>query len=482
MDAAWLENLRARLREREIDLDALLREIVEQATEHMLADRGTLYLVDHARNELVSRVAKLYEIAEIRLRIGEGIAGTVAKTGASIIVKDNSEDPRLARRFDEMTGYRTRTVLTVPVCNSAGTVIAVLQLLNKAGGDFDRNDQDMLLTLGEGVADLLNETSLRSQLHPNLRQPLSFVFNHIVGESAAMTRVYDRTRRAAGTAATVLITGESGTGKELIARAIHYNSDRREAPFVKVDCAALPEGLIENELFGHTRGAFTGADRDVDGKVQAAKSGTLFLDEVGELPLSVQGKLLRLVQDQSFFKVGSSVEGKADLRFVAATNRNLADEVTEGRFRQDLFYRLRVVEIGLPPLRDRGGGDLDRLLDHFLFEFSHRHGRGRMTMHPDARAELHAHNWPGNVRELENAVESAVVMSPDSEIRLDSVHLSPATPAFGHAAFNSSDDISLRDLERAYIEHILDKHEGNRSHAAAALGIGRNTLIRKLKE
>ncbi len=481
MDRQWLSDLRARLTGRRVDLDALLRQIIDQATERMAADRGTLYLVDHARNELVSRVAKLYEIAEIRLRIGEGLAGTVARTGTAIILRDGDDDPRLARRFDETTGYRTRNMLVVPICDASGTVIAVLQLLNKAKGDFDRADQDDLLAIGEGIAELLDATSLRSQLVPELRQPLSFRFNHIVGESAVMQKIYDRTLRAAATDATVLVAGESGTGKELIARAIHDNSGRRDAPFVKVDCAALPESLIENELFGHVRGAFTGADRDSEGKVHAAHGGTLFLDEVGELPSSVQGKLLRLIQDQTFFRVGAQEASQANLRFVAATNRNLAGEVADGQFRQDLFYRLRVVEIALPPLRARGGGDLDRLIDHFVFEFARRHERPGMRLHPDARAELHGHPWPGNVRELENALESAVVMAPGDMITPDCLQLVSEVVNMGSVGFSSPDDLSLEALELRYLRHVIDKHDGNKSQAARVLGIGRNTLNRKLK-
>lgn len=484
MDTAWLAQLRGRLEEQEVDLDQVLRELVSEATRHLRADRGTLYLVDHARNELVSRVARLEEIAEIRLRIGEGIAGTVAAHGQAVVVSEGQEDPRLARRFDEMTGYRTRSVAAVPVLNQNNGLVGVLQLLNKADGDFEASDVAALSTFAKGVAEALGATSLRSQLHPGLRQPLSFRFNHIVGESSAMQRVYDRTARAAATDATVLVHGESGTGKELIARAVHYNSERSDKPFVKVDCAALPEGLIENELFGHERGAFTGADRSTEGKVAAARGGTLFLDEIGELPLSVQGKLLRLLQDHTFYRVGGTTPQKASVRFVAATNRSLTTEVSDGRFRQDLYYRLRVVEIALPPLRARGGGDLDRLIDHFLYELTTHHKRPRLTLSEGARAELHAHPWPGNVRELRHVLESAVVLTPGDFIGAEqlSLDVEPPTPLGVPVGCFIPDGSSLRDAERRFVLHTLDQHDGNRSHAADALGIGRNTLLRKLKE
>jgi Nif-specific regulatory protein len=286
--------------------------------------------------------------------------------------------------------------------------------------------------------------------------------------------VYERTDRAARTDATVLVRGPSGSGKELIARAIHDNSPRRDAPFVKVDCAALPETLIENELFGHERGAFTGADRPADGKVQAAEGGTLFLDEIGELPMAVQGRLLRLVQDRTFHRVGGTRAIPADVRFVCATHRDLLGSAS---FRQDLYYRIRVVEIRVPALRERGHGELERLIDHFLFEHARKHRRPGMRLRPEARERLHAWSWPGNVRELEHCIEAAVVLAPGTEIgteHLDLPGVAPAAQAFSGALG------TLAEVEAAYVRHVLEACGGNRSAAARILGIGRNTLARKL--
>ena len=435
----------------------------------MGADRGTLYLVDHATNELVSKVAHLPEISAIRLRVGEGVAGRVAATGEVVRVPPG----RTSREVDALTGYTTKNLVAAPVV-SGGAIVAVLQVLNKPGG-FADEDVELLSALSDQVAELLDQTSLSAQLRPGHRQPLAFRFNHIVGDSAAMQAVYDRTAKAARSSVTVLVRGESGTGKELIARAIHDNSDRADGPFVKVDCAALPENLIENELFGHVRGAYTGAVADADGKVDAAQGGTLFLDEIGELGHGVQGRLLRLLQDKRFLRVGGTQSVTADVRFVCATHVDLEQAVEARSFRKDLYYRLRVVEIRTPPLRERGGGDLDRLIDHFLHRFCREHARD-IELSDAARASLHAHDWPGNVRELEHCLESAVVLAED-QIERATLALGPQSGRPGRFA---SPVVPLAELEGAYVRHVLELCGGNKSEAARVLGISRNTLSRKL--
>mgnify|MGYP002629623778 CR=1 FL=1 len=478
-----LDTLRSLRFDAQLDLEAVLRGVVDEVAGELQADRGTLYLVDHARHELVSRVAHLPELREIRLAKGEGIAGWVAQTGETVSVPRGDRDERFAARIDRSTGYHTRSLLAVAVRDGGGAIIGVLQVLNKRDGVFESADARRLEGLAVEVAEVLERTSLRSQLRPDAVLPLSFHFNHIVGESVAMREVFRRTGRAAGTDATVLVRGESGSGKEVIARAVHHNSPRRDGPFVKVDCAALPAQLIENELFGHERGAFTGADRQADGKVRAADGGTLLLDEVGELPLAVQGKLLRLLQERTFLRVGGSRALAVDLRFVCATHRNLEADVAAGRFRQDLYYRLRVVQIEVPPLRARGAPDLDRLIDHFFFEHRRRHGRRALRLTSEARVALHAHDWPGNVRELEHCLESAVVLAPGDDVGVDALSLGPprAGVSVGTADLFVADLGSLRDVERAYLEHVLRRCGGNRTETARVLGIGRNTLIRKLK-
>ena len=478
-----LEGLASLLRERQVDLDVVLRRIVNEATDRLGADRGTLFLVDQGRGELVSRVGHLPELAEIRLRMGEGVAGWVARSGQVLNVPVGTRDPRFTARIDAATGYRTHSLLAAPVRRPDGALIGVLQLLNKRDGVFDGDDEAALSGLAARVAGLLAESSLGSQLDPGVAQPLAFRFNHIVGDAPAMQAAYARTARAARTTATVLVRGESGSGKERFARAVHDNSARAAGPFAVVDLAALPHELLENELFGHKKGAYTGATADAPGRVADADGGTLFLDEVGELPLRVQAKLLRLLQERTWTPVGDTRPRSADVRFVCATHRDLEAMVRDGTFREDLYYRLRVVEIRVPPLRERGADDLDRLIQHFVYAMGRRHGRPGLRLSPQAHAALHAWTWPGNVRELEHCIESAVVLAEGEEIDagvlplLDVRRAAPAVP--GEGGFHSG-LVSLRDLERGYVRWVLDRCDGNRSEAARRLGIGRNTLARKL--
>ncbi len=489
--ADTLDHLHSQLVDRKLDLDDVLARVVDEAVGRMGADRGTLYLVDRVRGELVSRVALLPEITEIRLRMGEGVAGWVAATGETIHVPHNSTDPRFSPRIDTQTGYRTRSQLAVPVLDHADTprvgrarsIVGVLQVLNKSSGDFDPDDITALHALADGVGRLLAVSSLASQLSTVPSHPLSFGFNHIVGDSAAMREVNGHVLRAARTDATVLLRGESGTGKELLARAVHDNSDRRSGPFVVVDLAALPPELIESELFGHVRGAFTGAVRDARGRAAMAHGGTLFLDEIGELPLPIQAKLLRLLQSRSVFPVGGNRSLEVDVRFVCATHRDLEAMVARGAFREDLYYRIRVVEVKVPPLRARGHGDLDRLIDHFLFAFRRRHGRLAVRLTDEARARLHAHNWPGNVRELQHRLESALILAPGGDIDTPDLGLdSPAPPVPDNADASgfSTPLVPLHDLTAAYVQWAVAQCDGNRSEAARRLGIGRNTLLRWL--
>jgi Nif-specific regulatory protein len=305
-------------------------------------------------------------------------------------------------------------------------------------------------------------------------------FNHIVGASAPMQQVYEQILRAAAVDATVLLRGETGSGKGLFARAIHANCKRRDAPLVTVDCTTLPAPLVESELFGHERGAYTGADRRVSGKVELARGGTLFLDEVGDLPPAIQAKLLRFLQDRSFERLGGRETLSSDVRVVAATHRDLESMVANGEFRQDLFYRLRVVEIRLPSLRERGGDEIASLAEHFLGVYTVRHDRAGMTLTPAAVRAMRAHTWPGNVRELEHAIERAVVLAPGPRIDAEHLGLATSSPlATDDAGVRMPLGLTLAEVERRYVQATLAANDGNMTRAAEKLGVGRNTLKRK---
>jgi Nif-specific regulatory protein len=471
--------------QREVAIDHLLERMVDMIRVSMDADRGTIYLVDRGKREVFSKAAHLPELEEIRLELGQGVAGFVAETGDVVNVPTTTTDARFFSGIDQLTGYTTSSILAVPMRDRQGQIIGVVQLLNKKSGKFPREDETLLVALAEQAALAIEATTLYRELAREPEEdleplPLAGRFNLIVGESELIHRACRLTTKAAASEATVLIRGESGTGKELFARAIHVNSPRAEGPFVKVDCAALPESLIENELFGHERGAFTGADHKAIGKFDAAKGGTVFLDEIGELPPAVQGKLLRVLQDREYDRVGGTETIEADVRVVAATNRDLERMVAEGRFRGDLYYRIKVVQVELPPLRARGRADIRRLALHFAQTAARRHGRPIPSITEAAFDRLALYAWPGNVRELENCMESAVVIMERDQLRADDL---PLPERSIEAATSTPDDRvrTLEEVEREHVLKVLERCEGNRSEAAQQLGIGRNTLTRKLK-
>jgi two-component system response regulator HydG len=305
----------------------------------------------------------------------------------------------------------------------------------------------------------------------------------VVGSSASMRRVFTLVQRVADSEAGVLIHGETGTGKELVARAIHDRGKRKDGPFVAINCAAVPASLIESELFGHERGAFTDAKMQRTGLFVQADGGTLFLDEIGELPLEVQPKLLRALQERKVRPVGSNREIPFDARVIAATNRVLEDEVYERRFREDLFYRINVVKIDVPPLRERGG-DVLHLARHFLQIYAERHGKREIDLSPAAAEKLISYSWPGNVRELENCIDGAVALARSSRIEIDDLPekvKSFRPERFVVSANQPEEIVTIDELERRYILRVLSLVGGNKSRAAQVLGFDRRTLYRKLE-
>jgi len=311
-----------------------------------------------------------------------------------------------------------------------------------------------------------------------------FGFENIIGHSAPMQRLFELLGRVSTTNATVLIQGESGTGKELVAQAIHRNSPRKDRPFVAVNCAALAEGLIESELFGHVKGAFTGALTANDGRILHANGGTLFLDEVGDMPLETQAKLLRVLESREVVPVGGNTEVPVDIRLLAATHRDLREMVEAGTFREDLYFRLQVVTLHLPPLRERTG-DIPLLIDHLIGEMSELHGREVVGITPEARTQLVRYAWPGNVRELRNCIENMVVLARGTLLEVEDVPANVAEAgggSSGGAGGSSLAGRSLAEVERDLIAENLALMGGNREKTAKLLGIGERTLYRKIKE
>ncbi|MDF1799027.1 MAG: sigma-54 dependent transcriptional regulator [Planctomycetota bacterium] len=318
-----------------------------------------------------------------------------------------------------------------------------------------------------------------------LREALDkrFGIEGIVGHSPPIQRIFDILRQVSGTHATVLVLGESGTGKELVARALHNNSQRRDRRFVAVNCAAMSEGLIESELFGHVKGAFTGAIAAKEGRIAHADGGTLFLDEVGDMPLATQAKLLRVLEAREVMPVGGNAVRKVDIRLIAATNRDLDAMVKEGTFREDLLFRLKVVAVELPPLRERPG-DVPLLVDHFIGQLSEEHGRRVQGIDAEARTALMRYAWPGNVRELRNTIENMVLLARGNVLVLEDVPeaIRGSTGGGGVAGGYELSGRSLAEVERELIRINLELVEGNRQKAAKILGMGERTLYRKIKE
>ncbi|HEY2745608.1 MAG TPA: sigma-54 dependent transcriptional regulator, partial [Polyangia bacterium] len=333
------------------------------------------------------------------------------------------------------------------------------------------------------VEKALDERTLRREV-ARLRKEVArpYRFENIIGKSAPMQDVFALIRRLSGSSANVLITGESGTGKELVARALHFNSPRAKKPFVPVNCAAIPDTLLESELFGYKRGAFTDARTDRQGQFVEADGGTLFLDEIGDLPPQLQAKLLRVLQERELRPLGAARPEKVDVRVLSATNRDLSQRMREGSFREDLFYRLNVIEVMLPPLRDRAE-DVLPLSDHFLTEAAARTGKRIAAFTQAALKILLAYPWPGNVRELENVVERAVALAESDQIGPDDLPSQVRERRSADVLAGAlARGLTLAELEREYINRVLQAVSGNKTRAAERLGLDRKTLYRKLGE
>jgi len=371
--------------------------------------------------------------------------------------------------------------LPVVVITAYGTIESAVEAMKLGAFDyvtkpFNRDELRMTLERALKLRRLENENRrLRDEVIGKYR------FEGIIGRSETFQSILDLAGRVAGSDASVLVTGESGTGKELIARAIHYTGGRATGPFVAVNCAAIPENLIESELFGHVKGAFTGAVKDKEGKFELADGGTLFLDEIGELRIDLQAKILRALQERTIDRVGGTKPAAVNVRILAATNRDLEREVKEGRFREDLYYRLSVITLQVPPLRERRD-DIPLLAEHFLRKYNRD---AAVSFAPDALTALSAYGWPGNVRELENVIERASVLRRGTTITVSDLpeKLAGVRHGIGDIILNLPDDgLSLEDLEKSLIVKALEKHKGNQTRAAEYLRITRPTLIYRMEK
>jgi DNA-binding NtrC family response regulator len=422
-----------------------------------------------------------------------GFQVATASNGREALQRLGEQDYRVVLTDLRMKGMEGLELLTeikrsfpdvnVVLMTAFGSIEAAVEAMKQGAYDFltkpvKTEDVVRITQRAAREAALRREVAhLRREVHKE------YSFHQILGKSKAMREVFELIRRVSDSPTNILITGESGTGKELVAKAIHFNSDRRHAPFVPVNCAAIPETLLESELFGHVKGSFTDAKNDKRGLFEEASGGTLFLDEISELPMPLQAKLLRAIQEKEIRRVGATRAIAVDVRIIAATNLALAEEVKAKRFREDLYYRLNVIEIRLPPLRERRE-DIPLLLDAFLkkcAEASHKPIRG---LNESALGLLLDYAWPGNVRELENVVERAVTLSRGAHITPED--LPPALQgARGERQIldeGAGHTLPLQEIEHQYIRRILEKTGGNKYQAAQILGIDRKTLYRKLGE
>ena len=459
----------------------LMGKLSAAAAEALSADRIVPITVEangHLRPWFGRRSASNAVLAE--LPISTTVVNHVRKNGKAVLSEIQGDE-----RFDGSASVVRNSIATamcVPL-KSGGREFGVIYADRIAPAEpFSQTEFEMLAAMAMpvtvAVENILAAEDLKSEREHLVGQMK--LDHNIIGKHETITEVLDLVQRVAPTDSSVLIVGQSGTGKELIARAIHYNSARSGKAFEAVNCAALASALIESELFGHVKGAFTGAIQDKPGRFELADSGTLFLDEIGEMPLDSQSKLLRVIEQGELRRVGDTRDRQVDVRIVAATNKPLDEMAAEGKFREDLFYRLNIVRIDLPPLGSRGD-DVDLLADHFLEFFCAKCGRKPLTLSVKARALLRKYSWPGNVRELKNVMERLAVVCRDDDVRPEDL---PPEVRAGRARSASAGDASasLADVEREHIIRVMAHTAGNKKEAAAILGIDRSTLYSKLKQ
>lgn len=466
------------------ELRELISPILEQLSDKLGMKHGTLALLNRETNEITIETA--VHLTENQLRKttykpGEGVTGAVIQSGNPIVVKDIKESPEFLdkTRQKRARGNSRVSFICVPVIHGNETIGAFSMDKVYLNLEDIKEDLKLLSIICSMIAKYVQirqniiEKNQRlrdenNRLHKELQA--SYKPDNMIGSSQAMQDVFTLINQVSKSEATVLIRGESGTGKELVAHAIHYNSLRAAKPFIKVNCAALPENLIESELFGHEKGAFTGALNSRKGRFELADGGTIFLDEIGELSPMIQVKLLRVLQEREIERVGGSNLVKIDVRIITATNRNLEHEIEHGIFREDLFYRLNVFPIIIPPIRERKT-DIISLCDHFIEKYNNKNNKEVKRISSGAIDLFTSYHWPGNVRELENSIERAVLLSSDNVIH--AYHLPPSLQSADSSGTKNTSTLSeaVEALEKEMLIETLKNTKGNRAAAARSLGI-----------
>jgi transcriptional regulator with GAF, ATPase, and Fis domain len=480
-------------------IDDLLETMLDAVIDVTGAEKGLILLLDDthagerkdaedAEAEAVSgekkpvirasRHVKKETIGGATGAISDSIVRRVLDTGRPVIVSDALTDTQFGSS-ESVLALRLSSVMCAPLV-SQGHVTGALYVGNdRVKGLFDKSQLDVLSIFAGQASLIMQNAMLLSALRADKEKLTAELkdkrFGELIGACASMMDVFRKLQKVATTDISVLITGETGTGKELIAREVHRRSNRVTGPFVVINCGAIPENLIESELFGHVKGAFTGAIASRPGKFQAADKGTLFLDEIGELPLNLQVKLLRALQERVVFRVGDSKPEKVDIRVIAATNRVLEDEIRAGRFREDLYYRLNVVNLWLPPLRERGD-DVLIIAKALLSKYADELGSSVQGFTPQALAAVKKNNWPGNVRQLENRIKKALVLCDKTLLGADDLDL-------GQGAENSILPLekAKEEFQRKYVLEVLERNNGNRTQTARDLGVDPRTIFRYLE-
>jgi len=468
------------------DLTELLQNMARAAARVLQAERASIFLWDRPRRELVGHPALGVEGQALRIPDDQGIAGQVLKDGVTRRW-DSGDDPQaINRQVGEQVGYVTRSLLAVLLVDRHGRGMGVFEVLNHREGRFSADDETLLSEMARHAAAALENTQQISDLVLSRERLVQSAAEHfpLVGRCPKVEALRQTIARIAPTDLAVLLLGENGTGKEVVSRCLHLQSDRKAQPFVAVNCAAIAESLLESELFGHEKGAFTDAISSRPGKFELAHGGTLLLDEIGEMSPSGQAKLLRVLEEKVVTRVGGTATIRTDVRVIAATNQNLVELVQHKRFREDLYFRLNVVTLTLPPLRDRGE-DILVLAEHFLEDFSRKLGRPTLALSAAARQCLRAHAWPGNIRELRNLMERVAYLATgptveESDLAFVLAPRQTTDPRSIPGTLTLGDATSI--FQTDYIQRHLEAAEGNMAVAAEKLGLHRSNLYRKMRQ